>query len=270
MPNLKSSLLLSVLALIPGTIWRYACIALAFVSLVLFIARHQGPARKFNMLESLIKVTEETLHRAKAMPTSASSHAEIINAEGHFLQVKLFASKIQTRMLEMRDETRKVYFKGLKALLLAIRHSAAEVQEIQTALLLTIEEENQRKLTEGIKESREVLSTVVRSPTRRTYLATRRSEPGVGNVRGSYRQCIFCVYRSGDWWKPWNKLKIWTVFLPPSYRQVGKIAARPLEPYRGFRPVRKNGRRMAPNPIWKPYASYFGGGAIRMRTAKMP
>ncbi|KAJ7629795.1 hypothetical protein DFH06DRAFT_1140983 [Mycena polygramma] len=54
------------------------------------------------------------------------------------------------------------------------------------------------------------------------------------------------------------------------YGHINLVAQKPLEPYRGFRAVRKNGRQMAPNPIWKPYASYFGGGAIRMRTAKMP
>ncbi|KAJ7613711.1 hypothetical protein DFH06DRAFT_1344475 [Mycena polygramma] len=185
LPNLKSSLLLSLLGRIPGTIWRYACIALASVSLVLFITRHQGPARKFNMLESLIKVTEETLHRAKAMPTRASSYAEIINAEWHFLQYFGSRRRIQSRMLEIHDETWKTYFKSIWATLLAIRHCVAEVREIQTAMLLTIEEENQRKLTEGINESRKVLSTVVRSPTRRAYLAGRRSDPGAGNFQVS-------------------------------------------------------------------------------------
>ncbi|KAJ7603214.1 hypothetical protein DFH06DRAFT_1350431 [Mycena polygramma] len=175
-PNLKSSLLLSVLALIPGAIWRYACIV-GSASLVIFIARHQGPARKFNILENAIKVTEKTLQHIKTMPTSASSHAEIIDAEWRFLQVKLSASKIQSRMLEMHDETWKAYLKSIRATLLAIRHCAAE---------LTIKEEHQRNLTKGIEESREVLSTVVPSPTRRTYLATRCSDPGAGNFQGSY------------------------------------------------------------------------------------
>ncbi|KAJ6492841.1 hypothetical protein C8R47DRAFT_1070365 [Mycena vitilis] len=192
-PDLKYSLLLSVPALIPGTIWRYACIALALASLVLFIARHQAPARKFKMLEDAIKATEEVLQRAKTMPTTMGSHTEIIDASYRLLQVKLSASKIQSRMLEMHEDTWKAYLKGLRANLLFIRHSAVEVKDIQTAMLrpfrgqILIEEEHQRKLTEGIKESRGVLSTVIRSPTRRAYLANRRCDPGVGNLQHSYR-----------------------------------------------------------------------------------
>ncbi|KAJ7603212.1 hypothetical protein DFH06DRAFT_1152062 [Mycena polygramma] len=190
-PSVESSLLLSesLMALVPGAIWRDTGIVLGSASLAIFVARHQGPARKFNMLKASIGVAEETLQRAKTMPTSASSHADIIDAEFRFLQVKLSASKIQYRMLEMHDESWKVYFKGFKALLLAIRHSAAEVREIQTALLifvwgqLIIEEEHQRKLSEGIKESREVLSTVVRSPAGRAYLASRRSDSGIDSFQ---------------------------------------------------------------------------------------
>ncbi|KAJ7816896.1 hypothetical protein B0H13DRAFT_2380130 [Mycena leptocephala] len=48
--------------------------------------------------------------------------------------------------------------------------SAKEVKEIQTAMLLIIEEERQRKLAEGIKDSQEVLRAVV---LRRAY---RRSD----------------------------------------------------------------------------------------------
>ncbi|KAJ7613709.1 hypothetical protein DFH06DRAFT_1484544 [Mycena polygramma] len=180
-PNLKSSLLLSVLALIPGTIWRYACVALAFASLVLFITRHQGPTRQFNMLEDTIEVTEETLLRAKTMPTCASSHTEIIDAGYRLLRMKLSASRMQSRILEMRDETWISYLTNLGALLLDIRHCEAELKEIQTAMLLTIEEEHQRKLTEGIKKSREVLSAVAtsKSPTASSVVKSSRDGPSI-------------------------------------------------------------------------------------------
>jgi translation initiation factor IF-2 len=79
----------------------------------------------------------------------------------------------------MRSATWKTYFKNIRAILRTIDQCAKDVKEIQTAMLvrvfvfnvqyflikkisqLIIEEERQRKLTEGIKESQEVLGAVV-------------------------------------------------------------------------------------------------------------
>jgi hypothetical protein len=79
----------------------------------------------------------------------------------------------------MRSATWKIYFKNIRAILHTIDQCAKEVREIQTAMLvsvftstfhssglkkipqLVIEEERQRKLTEGIKESQEVLGAIV-------------------------------------------------------------------------------------------------------------
>ncbi|KAJ6593110.1 hypothetical protein B0H19DRAFT_1224739 [Mycena capillaripes] len=76
----------------------------------------------------------------------------------------------------------KTYLQTIGTIFLAIDQCASEVKDIQTAMLvrilalniaslktkqpqLIIEEERQRKLTEGIKDSQDALNTVVRSPT---------------------------------------------------------------------------------------------------------
>jgi hypothetical protein len=79
----------------------------------------------------------------------------------------------------MRSAKWKTYFKSTRAILQTIDQCAKEVKKIQTAMLvsvfvsnipcfrikklsqLIIEEERQRKLTEGIKDSQEVLGAVV-------------------------------------------------------------------------------------------------------------
>jgi hypothetical protein len=96
-------------------------------------------------------------------------------------RVKLSASKIQSHLLEIRSATWKTYFRSIRAILRSVDQCAKEIKEIQTAMLvsvfaftipcflirnfpqLIIEAERQRKLTEGIKESQEVLGAVVGS-----------------------------------------------------------------------------------------------------------
>jgi hypothetical protein len=79
----------------------------------------------------------------------------------------------------MRSATWKTYFSSVREILRSVDQCAKEVKEIQTVMLvgvfifnipffwikknpqLVIEEERQRKLSEGIKESQEVLGAVV-------------------------------------------------------------------------------------------------------------
>ncbi|KAJ7893984.1 hypothetical protein B0H13DRAFT_1886150 [Mycena leptocephala] len=165
--------MLGALALLPGTTSRYVFLTLACMSFVFFAARHQGPAQKFSKLEDAIEALEEIFERAKVASSYARNDMEVIDAGCSLLQVKLSASKILSNLLEMRSATWKIHFKNIRAILQAINQCAQEVKGIRTAMLLIIEEERQRKLTEGIKESEEVLGAVVRSLICRAY---RRSE----------------------------------------------------------------------------------------------
>ncbi|KAJ7872227.1 hypothetical protein B0H13DRAFT_1895476 [Mycena leptocephala] len=159
--TLSTSIILGALALLPNTISRYVFLALAIASLIFLAARHQAPAQKFTRLEDAIKALEEALERAKAASSYARNHMEVVDAGCRLLQVKLSASKIQSHLLAMRSAMRKTYFKNLRAILRSVDQCAKEVKEIQTAMLLIIEEERQRKLTEGIKESQEIFGAVV-------------------------------------------------------------------------------------------------------------
>ncbi|KAJ7903866.1 hypothetical protein B0H13DRAFT_1882066 [Mycena leptocephala] len=152
------------MALVPGITLRYVCLALASASFILYASRWWSPAQKFNRLEDAIKALEEILERTKAASNYARNYMEVINAGCRLLQVKLSASKIQSHLLEMRSATWKTYFKSIRAILRSVDQCAKEIREIQTAMLLIIEAERQRKLTEGIKESQEVLSAVVVAP----------------------------------------------------------------------------------------------------------
>ncbi|KAJ7896922.1 hypothetical protein B0H13DRAFT_1884795 [Mycena leptocephala] len=136
--TISTSIVLGALALVPGSTSRYVFLALTSASFIFFAAHHQGPVQKLTKLEDAIEALEEILERAKATSSYARNHM-----------------KIQSNLLEMSSA--KTYFKSIRAILHTIDQCAKE---------LIIEEERQRKLTEGIKESQEVLDAVV---LRRAY-----------------------------------------------------------------------------------------------------
>jgi flagellar biosynthesis component FlhA len=84
--TVSTSIILGTLALVPGTTSHSVFLALACMSFMLFVARHQGPAQKFNKLEDMIKALEETLERAKAASSYARNHMEVIDAGCRLLQ----------------------------------------------------------------------------------------------------------------------------------------------------------------------------------------
>jgi hypothetical protein len=84
--TVSTSIILGVLALVPGTTLRYVCLALASTSFVFFVARRQDPAQRFTKLEDAIKALEENLERAKAASNYARNHMEVIDAGCRLLQ----------------------------------------------------------------------------------------------------------------------------------------------------------------------------------------
>jgi hypothetical protein len=86
-------------------------------------------------------------------------------------------------MIEAREKTWGQYFPAMRGMLMKIDRCATDVKKIQTSTLvsrahhpfkirnnvatqLTMESERQRKLSEGMRNSAEILTAVVRSPTR--------------------------------------------------------------------------------------------------------
>ncbi|KAJ7872228.1 hypothetical protein B0H13DRAFT_2669469 [Mycena leptocephala] len=164
--TISISIILGALALVPSITSRYA------------------PAQKFAKLEDAIKALEEILERAKAASNYTWNHMEMIDAGCRLLQAKLSASTIQSQLLEMHSATWKTYFKSIRAILQIINQCVKEVKEIQTAMLLIIEEERQRKLTEESKRRKRlsarlfvhksVARTVTLSPTPTSFKSLQR------------------------------------------------------------------------------------------------
>ncbi|KAJ6593112.1 hypothetical protein B0H19DRAFT_1365273 [Mycena capillaripes] len=165
-PNLKSALVFWALTSISVTPWRYVCLTVAFIWSTFLALRHQGPVKKFSMLEDAIRTTEEILERGKASLSNTKHQMELNDAGCRLLQVKFSASMIRSQMLEIHISTWKIYLQSIRAILRTIDQCASEVKDIHTAMLLIIEEERRRKLTEGIQDSQDALNAVIRSPTR--------------------------------------------------------------------------------------------------------
>ncbi|KAJ6578709.1 hypothetical protein DFH09DRAFT_1361099 [Mycena vulgaris] len=179
MPDTISKLQIFVftaISLASVTTQRYIGLGLATTSLILFAAHHQSPSHRLDRLENSIEVTEEILERAQIDCTR--DQVELMRRGNRLRQAKILASKIQTRMLEAEDTTWEEYFKAIRGIMQSIDKCRREVKEIRTSTLLTIEGERQRKLSEGIKESSEVISAVLRAPTRHAHVPTRRSYLG--------------------------------------------------------------------------------------------
>ncbi|KAJ6578707.1 hypothetical protein DFH09DRAFT_1077637 [Mycena vulgaris] len=160
MPDTTSKLQIFVftaISLVPGTTMRYIGLGLATASLAV---------AEVDRLENSIKITEKILEGAKMDCTR--DQVELMPRGNRLRQTKILASKIQTRVQEAEDTPRGI--------MQSIDKCRLEVKEIQSSTLLTIEAERQRKLSEGIKESREVISVVLRAPTRHAHFPSRRSE----------------------------------------------------------------------------------------------
>ncbi|KAJ7704045.1 hypothetical protein B0H17DRAFT_1193962 [Mycena rosella] len=178
--TLQTSLILGALSLVPGNTSRYITLGLASASLTIYAGHQYGPAQRLARLEDAITATEEILEGAKL--DCARDHMTLVERGRRLLEAKLEASKIQTKILETRKKTWEEYFQAIKEIMDKITECATDVKGIQTATLLTIEAEHQRKLSEGIKDSRYVFNAVIRSPTRHAQLPSRRSALGATNL----------------------------------------------------------------------------------------
>ncbi|KAJ7704080.1 hypothetical protein B0H17DRAFT_1127096 [Mycena rosella] len=203
--TLQTSLLFGALSMLPGNTFPYIALGLASASLGAYAVQHYSPSQRLLRLEHAITATEEILAGAKL--NCARDHMTLIERGGLLLEAKLSASEIQTKILEPRDKTREEYFQAFKEIMEDISKCTKDVKEIQTATLLTIEAERQRKLSEGIKDSEDVFNAVVRSPTRHAQLPSRRSDAG----RASFLQgssMIDITYSLPWWWYGWDFGKV--------------------------------------------------------------
>ncbi|KAJ7474819.1 hypothetical protein FB451DRAFT_1174249 [Mycena latifolia] len=161
--TLQSSIVIWALSLIPGSIFCYVILALACASLMIYAAHRIRPSTRLERLNNALTTTTEILARAKS--ECLRDLLDLADKETVLLQVKLSASKIQTRLLEARDASWETYLHKIRAISHSLDRCERQVRELQTSTLLIIESENQRKLAEHINESREIVNMVLRSPS---------------------------------------------------------------------------------------------------------
>ncbi|KAJ6593107.1 hypothetical protein B0H19DRAFT_1055748 [Mycena capillaripes] len=170
-PNLKYTVVFWALTSISGAPWRYVCLAVAFIWAAVLVVRHHSQVKHARK--------RDQDHRGNI--GMCKGPAEQHKAPDGVERCRVPLAPSQT--LEIHTSTWKKYLQTISTIFLAIDQCASEVKGIQTAMLvrifalniaswktkqsqLIIEEERQRKLTEGIKNSQNALNAVVHSPTR--------------------------------------------------------------------------------------------------------
>ncbi|KAJ6461370.1 hypothetical protein C8R45DRAFT_1179229 [Mycena sanguinolenta] len=157
----STSIILGAISLIPYN--RYILWTLGLASLVLYGADHQRPSKKFGTLEATINSVGETLKLANT--TCTRSYVELMDMTTKFYEVKLSASNIKSRLLETHTVSTwkelKEYIRNSKEMWQSTYRCAKRVEEIRTSIERVIEVENQRELLEGIRTSREIMSSLM-------------------------------------------------------------------------------------------------------------
>ncbi|KAJ7607538.1 hypothetical protein FB45DRAFT_1011294 [Roridomyces roridus] len=168
----RSASLLWALPLLPNVIASYTGLALGFVSTAIYIAYRQTPSQKLGRLQDAITATADVLNGAKQ--DCARSSATMLDLEDRLLQAQLTASETQVKLLKARDEeTWTEYFDALRRIIEETNKCAADVRDIPIEMLLALEKEKQRKISLGMKETREVLAAI-QSPIRPDPRTARR------------------------------------------------------------------------------------------------
>ncbi|KAJ7881334.1 hypothetical protein B0H14DRAFT_3857802 [Mycena olivaceomarginata] len=138
--TLQSSLLLWTLSLIPSNI---------FIT-VLSAARRR--------VHEIITVVEELLTRAKDKCTR--DYSFLAESETLLLRVKLSASRAYSQLLEADNMSWKSYLQNIISISHSLVMCERELHHIRTTLLLIMEGEHQRKLSEELSESTDIVVQV--------------------------------------------------------------------------------------------------------------
>ncbi|KAJ7123730.1 hypothetical protein C8R44DRAFT_918011 [Mycena epipterygia] len=205
-PIPQTSIAAGTQSLVSGTTFGYICLAVGGASGAIYAAHHYLPSKKLVRLEDAIKVTEETLKRAKE--DCARDHVDLLDVERRFLQATVSASEIQSQVLDAGKlssffewnvapnrglsagsariagcyRSLKKYLQTVRGIKKSISKCSKEVEKIQTAMLRIIEEERRRKLFEAMEEVREREAiAVLRLPTRHVHAACHRGHFSAGN-----------------------------------------------------------------------------------------
>ncbi|KAF8192773.1 hypothetical protein K438DRAFT_1762094 [Mycena galopus ATCC 62051] len=170
------------LSYVPGTTFHYIILGLVTASATIFyVANRQSPTYKLRCVGDAIEVTKKILEHGRA--TCARGQVDLMYSGWRLAGVKLSASKIQTRLLETRSgETWGEYVQNVREILQSINKCAKKVKEIQTSILLSIEAERQRQISEDIEHARDTIDATIYS-SRRLCVGHERTLAGLTRRR---------------------------------------------------------------------------------------
>ncbi|KAJ7173936.1 hypothetical protein C8R43DRAFT_631151 [Mycena crocata] len=163
------------LSLIPNPFLHYIGLAIIISSsFIVHAIRHHRPSIHLRRINKAVAVTVQLLARAKL--ECARDQFELAAEERRLVEVKLAASRIQSLLLGACDAPWKIYLQTMRAVFLSLDNCEREIHKVQTATLLIIEAEHQRKLEHDINESLGILNAVARYPGKRSYSTARNFE----------------------------------------------------------------------------------------------
>ncbi|KAJ7347804.1 hypothetical protein DFH08DRAFT_808581 [Mycena albidolilacea] len=168
---LQSSALFLTLSLIPSSIHLYLTVGLLSASLIVYTLNHNCPSAKLDRLNNSITVVDSgVLTQAKANDVQTSLD---------FGRTKLAVSKLHFHSLGTRKMGAwKNYLHNMIAILRGLAMLECEVWDIQMSLLVLIEVAHQRKLTQDIHESQEIVNGAVHPQySRREAMYSPRASP---------------------------------------------------------------------------------------------
>ncbi|KAJ7226523.1 hypothetical protein C8J57DRAFT_1252612 [Mycena rebaudengoi] len=154
--QLQSSLLLGSLSLIPDNTIRYTILGGATVITIITIFHFKHPSSKLSQLEEAMKEVHDMIHRARMK--CPRDHLNLTEEKVRLLQIQRAASIVQSRLLRMGNFS--FNFRMRRSISQSIIECEEDLKRIRTAVQLILEAERQRRYTEDINETRNVLTTV--------------------------------------------------------------------------------------------------------------
>ncbi|KAF7368717.1 hypothetical protein MVEN_00196400 [Mycena venus] len=149
------------LSFIPINVFRYIVLGAVSASVLVYTAHHNHPSSRLGRLNKAMNDLEETFAHAKTK--CARDYLALVDSETRFLRAKLVVSRLHSRLLKMHEISWKIYFPNLRETMHILQTCEHEVQELQIFMLLLVEAANQRKLTEDINQSLEIVDGISHS-----------------------------------------------------------------------------------------------------------
>ncbi|KAJ7848024.1 hypothetical protein B0H14DRAFT_3674016 [Mycena olivaceomarginata] len=133
--------------------------ALASALSTVYVVNSQTPTQKLGEINRAIQVCEEILEHAES--ACARDHVELTECMHRLFEVEMSASRIRVQLLEKHHDftTWKgcvEYVKDMHDLWKKIHQCVKDLKEIGTSTLVTLENENQRKSGENIRDCDEI------------------------------------------------------------------------------------------------------------------